>query len=248
MIDVTLIPILSDNYAFLIEADDGTTAIVDPGEAAPIIAALEARNIKPDMILITHHHWDHMDGVPDMLAWHDCPLIGSDSNKSAENSPAKTKVRIPFERVLSEGDDFEFGGERVRIFDTPGHTPEHICLYFEDSGVLFSGDTLFAMGCGRILDGSAEQLYQSLQKLVALPDDTRVYCGHEYTLSNAQFCAHIAADNEAIAKRLSGVADLCSNNESTLPTTIGIEKQTNAFLHAKSAAEFATLRKQKDHF
>lgn len=248
MIKVTLIPILSDNYAFLLEADNGQTAIVDPGEAAPIIKVLEARNIKPDMILITHHHWDHMDGVPDMLAWHDCPLVGSDCNKSKEHSPGKSQVRVPFERTLSGGDDFEFGGERVRIFDTPGHTSEHICFYFEQSGFALVGDVLFAMGCGRILDGTPEQLFISLRKLASLPDETRIYCGHEYTLSNAKFCAHIAPDNQAISARLQSVQQLRETDTATVPTTIGLEKETNVFLHAKSATEFAALRNAKDQF
>lgn len=248
MIKVTLIPILSDNYAFLLEADNGQTAIVDPGEAAPIIEALESRDIKPDMILITHHHYDHMDGVPDMLAWHDCPLIGSDCNKSSENSPAKTRVRVPFERVLSEEDVFKFGGESVRIFDTPGHTPEHICFHFPKSGFLLAGDTLFAMGCGRILDGTPEQLHNSLQKLAMLPDDTRIYCGHEYTLSNAKFCAHVAPEHAPIQKRLKDVQTLHDAGTPTVPTTIAIEKQTNIFLHAKSATNFAALRNAKDRF
>lgn len=248
MITVTLIPILSDNYAFLLEADNGQTAIVDPGEAAPIIEVLEARNIKPDMILITHHHWDHMDGVPDMLSYHDCPLIGSDCNKSNENSPAKTNVRVPFERTLSEDDDFEFGGESVRIFDTPGHTPEHICFHFSESGFLLAGDTLFAMGCGRILDGTPEQLYNSLQKLAMLPDDTRVYCGHEYTLANAKFCAHVAPKYPPIQTRLKDVQALRAAGTSTVPTTIAFEQETNVFLHAKSATKFAALRNAKDSF
>ena len=248
MIQVTLIPILSDNYAFLLEADNGQTAIVDPGEAAPIVQVLKERNIKPDMILITHHHWDHMDGVPDMLSYHDCPLIGSDCNKSADNSPGKTLVRVPFERSLSEGDHFEFGGETVTIFDTPGHTPEHICFHFTQSGFVLAGDTLFAMGCGRILDGTHDQLYKSLQKLAALPDDTKVYCGHEYTLSNAKFCAHISPDNDGIQNRLAEVEAMRAADQKTVPSTIAIEKETNSFLHAKSATEFAALRNAKDRF
>ena len=248
MINVTLIPILSDNYAYFLEGENGETAIVDPGEAAPIIKALDAQNIKPDMILITHHHWDHMDGVPDMLAWHQCPLIGSDCNKSAEDSPAKTKVRVPFERILGEGDDFEFGGESVKIFNIPGHTPEHISFYFEQSGFALTGDVLFAMGCGRILDGTTEELFESLQKLAALPPETKIYCGHEYTLSNAKFCAHVASGNDAVVERLQAVRGLRDRGQPTIPSTIQEELETNIFLQAKNAAEFAALRKAKDHF
>lgn len=227
MINVTLIPILSDNYAYLLEADNGQTAIIDPGEAAPIIAALEERDIKPDMILITHYHGDHVAGLDEMLAWHDCRVMG----KNHDNQSA-----------------FKFGGEAVQVIKTPGHKSDHVCFHFPESNILLSGDTLFVMGCGRIFDGTAEELYQSLQKLAALPDDTKIYCGHEYTLSNAQFCAHAAPDNDDIQKRLIFIEALREQKEPTIPSTIGLEKKTNLFMMAKSAAEFATLRKSKDQF
>jgi len=227
MIKVTLIPILSDNYAYLLEADNGQTAIVDPGEAAPIIVALEERSIKPDMILITHYHGDHIAGLDEMLAWHGCRVMGKNhDNKSA----------------------FDFGDEAVQVIDTPGHKSDHVCFHFPESHILFSGDTLFVMGCGRVFDGTAEELFRSLQALAALPDETRVYCGHEYTLSNAEFGAHVAPNNEDIQKRLGEVRDLRASDTPTIPSTIALEKTTNVFLMAKSAAEFATLRKLKDNF
>jgi len=248
VIQVTLVPIIPhmQNYAYILEADNGEVAVVDPGEAGPIIEALEQRNLKPDVILITHHHWDHMDGVPDMLTWHLCPLIGSDRNKSREDSPAKTQVNVPFERVLSEGDEFVFGGEHVQIFDTPGHTPEHICFYFKDSGFVLVGDILFAMGCGRILDGTADQLFGSLQKLSTLPDETKIYCGHEYTLSNAEFCVGMDPDNNALKDRLELAKRLRAENTPTVPTTLKQEKETNVFLRAHSVKEFARLRQLKN--
>lgn len=242
MIDVTLIPILphNDNYAYLLMGGNGAVAVVDPGDAAPIIEALEARNIEPDMILITHHHWDHVDGLPDMVARYDCPIIGAGHPQG--------KPHVAFDRILHEGDEFSFSGERVEIFETPGHCPEHLCFYFTESGFLLAGDTLFVMGCGRIIDGTPEELFASIQKLSALPDDIVVYCGHEYSLSNAKFCAHVAPNDAAIAARLSKISQARANNEPTVPTTIGAERETNVFMKVKSAAEFATLRKSKDNF
>jgi len=227
MIKVTLIPILSDNYAYLLEAENGDTAIVDPGEAAPIIEALNVRDIKPDMILITHYHGDHVAGLNALLEWHDCPIMGWDH----DNSPS-----------------FHFGGEAVTVIETPGHKRDHVCFHFPSSHILLSGDTLFVMGCGRVLDGTAEELFGSLQKLAGLPDETDVYCGHEYTLSNAEFCAHAAPDNPDIKARLDEVRHLRATNSPTIPSTIGLEKTTNVFLMAKSATEFAALRTLKDNF
>ena len=227
MIDVTLIPILSDNYAFLLEDGNGDVAIVDPGEAEPIIAALEQRNLKPDMILITHYHGDHVAGLDELLAWHKCPVMGFNHDNIS---------------------NFEFGGEEVQVIETPGHKRDHVSFYLPESQLVFCGDTLFVMGCGRILDGTAKELYASLQKLACLPDDTQVYCGHEYTLSNAEFCVHAAPDDAGITARLIAVKEMRSNDQPTVPSTIALEKETNVFLKAKSAAEFATLRSKKDNF
>jgi len=226
MITVTLIPILSDNYAYLLESN-GQTAIVDPGEAKPIIAALDARNIKPDQILITHYHGDHVAGLNEVLAWHDCPVIGKNH---------------------TDLEQFSFGDETIQIIETPGHKRDHICFYATESKILICGDTLFAMGCGRILDGTAQELFTSLQKLKNLPDDTRIYCGHEYTLSNAKFCAYIMPDNAAIQARLEQVKNLRAHNTPTIPSTLAQEKETNVFLTAKTVEEFAKLRTAKDGF
>ena len=241
-IQVTLIPILpeNDNYAFLLEAEDGSVAVVDPGDAAPIIKVLEDKGLKPDIILITHHHWDHTDGIDDMLGWHHCKIAG----------PSKEFGRIPqLDILLDEFSAFKFGGEDVQIIETPGHTSGHICFYFEDSGFVLAGDTLFVMGCGRLLEGTSEQMYDSFQKLIAaLPDDTRVYCGHEYTLDNARFSADAMPDNAAIQSRLNDIKTLRANNTPTVPTTVAQEKETNPFMMAKSADEFAQLRALKDKF
>ena len=225
--NLTLIPILSDNYSYLVEGN-GDIGIVDPGEAAPILSVLQARGLRPNFVLITHYHGDHVAGLDDVSdAYPDARVIG----KNHEDLSA-----------------FDFGGERVDVIQTPGHKRDHVCFHFPDSAVLFSGDVLFAMGCGRLLDGTTEEMFGSLQKLSALPDETQVYCGHEYTLSNAEFCLAQAPDNDAIQKRYDAVKELRNVGKPTIPFTLKEEKETNLFLQAKSAAEFAALRHLKDNF
>ena len=239
MIHVHLIPIIphNDNYAYILEAENGEVAVVDPGEAGPLIDFLEQKKLKPNIILITHHHWDHIDGLADMLSWHSCPVAG----------PASETARIkPLDILLDERSDFSFGGERVQILETPGHTRGHICFYFPESQFLLAADTLFSMGCGRLFEGTAEQMFKSLQKIVALPDETLLYSGHEYTLSNAEFCLKQAPDNKALQSRYEEVKKLRADNKPTIPVSLGIEKQTNLFLMAETADEFAHLRALKD--
>ena len=227
IMNVILIPILKDNYAYLI-VGNGVVGIIDPGEAAPILAILKARRLRPNFVLITHYHGDHVAGLDEVLAaYPDVKVIG----KNHEDLEA-----------------FDFGRETVEIIQTPGHKRDHVCFHFPDSQVLFSGDVLFAMGCGRLLDGTAEEMFESLQKLSALPDETQVYCGHEYTLSNAEFCVAQEPDNEAIQKRYDMVKKLRNTSQPTIPFTLKEDKETNLFLQTKSAAEFAALRKLKDDF
>lgn len=239
MINVTLIPILSDNYAYLLEGDNGEVAVVDPGDAAPIIATLEARGVQLDYILNTHHHGDHIHGNQALKERYDATIIG----------PAAEMDKIAnLDVALNGGDDFVFDDERFQIISTPGHTMGHICFYGAQNGILFAGDTLFAMGCGRLFEGSAEDMFLSFQKLSALPDDTQIYAGHEYTLSNAVFCASAEPYNEDIQNRLEAVKAMRSNDVPTLPSTMALEKQTNVFLRAKTAQEFSALRLAKDSF
>jgi len=227
MITVELIPILNDNYAYLIESS-GHVGIVDPGEAVPILSILKARDLVPNFVLITHYHDDHVAGLDEVLAaYPDVKVIGKNHQ---------------------DLETFDFGGERVEVMQTPGHKRDHVCFYFPDSQVLFSGDVLFAMGCGRLLDGTVEEMFGSLQKLSALPDETQVYCGHEYTLSNAEFCLAQASENEAIQKRYDAVKELRNAGKPTIPFTLKEDKETNLFLQTKSAAEFAALRALKDSF
>ena len=245
-INVHIVPILSDNYAYILEGADDSVAVVDPGEAAPVIKYLEEHGLTPTLILITHHHWDHVNGVDEILERFPCSLAGADPEGSAPDSPAKKVIKARFDEVLYEGCSFSFAGEEAQTLSTPGHTPEHLCYYFKESGFVLCGDVMFSMGCGRILDGSAEELYGSLQKLGALPDETLIYCGHEYTQSNADFCLKIEPDNKALQKRSNEVNALRAKGLSTLPSTLSKEKETNLFLKAKSPQAFKELRTLKD--
>ena len=239
MIDVYLIPVLETNYVSLIQTSCGKTAILDPGDANPVISELENLELTPDYILITHHHWDHVNGIPKLKQKYDCPVVAPQAEEEKING-----VDI----ALKEGDIFELGEEKIKIISTPGHTMGGICYYFENSKVVFTGDTLFSMGCGRLFEGTAEDMFSSFEKLKALPDDTRVYCGHEYTRGGAGFCLTLDPDNEDLKKRIEEVKALCANNKPTLPSTIGMEKKTNVFMRAKDAKEFGEIRKKRDDF
>lgn len=237
MIEITTIPILKDNYAYLLKTEDGEVAVVDPGEAGPVIEELERRKLRLTHVLNTHHHGDHIAGNAELLNKYGAILVG----------PLKEQKRIPgMNMLLEESSVFSFGIEQVQIIETPGHTRGHICFYFPESKAVFTGDTLFLMSTGRLFEGTAEDMWGSLEKLMALPDDTRVYCGHEYTLSNGEFCLSVEPDNEALQQRMAEVRALREQNKPTMPGTIGLEKQTNAFMRAGSAARYGEIRELKD--
>lgn len=240
MISVTLVPIIPQmqNYAYILEAENGEVAVVDPGEAAPIIKVLEDKGLKPDVIMITHHDWDHTGGIPAMINWHSCHVAGPE--REAE------KIKN-LDVLLNENSDLSFGGEQVEIIETPGHTMGHICFHFPQSGVLMSADTLFSMGCGRLFEGTPQDMWASLQKILSLPDETQIYCGHEYTLSNGEFCEKIEPENAAIKARMKEVRALLERGEATLPVSLHTEKETNVFLRAGSAERFGELRALKDN-
>lgn len=238
MIDITIIPILQDNYTYLLRADNGQAAIVDPGEAYPVIDMLERLGIGLDYILNTHHHDDHIAGNAELVEKYGAKLAG----------PAAEQARIPdMDILLREGDIFTFGNEDIQILETPGHTSGHICFYLPLSRAVFTGDTLFSMSCGRLFEGTAEQMWNSLQKIVALPGETRVYCGHEYTLSNGLFCLTIEPKNHDLQKRVEDVRALRTKNLPSLPSTIALEIKTNVFLRAGSAERFAEIRERKNN-
>ncbi len=242
----------SDNYGVLIhDAESGATATIDAPDAVPIERALAHTGWRLSHILITHHHGDHVDGVSALKAKWGCTVVGN----------AADAARLPpLDATVSPGQSYDFAGHRAGIIDTPGHTVGHIAWHFADDQVLFAGDTLFALGCGRVFEGSFEQMWSSLAKLKALPPDTTVYCGHEYTQANARFALTVDPDNSALAARARTVDDLRSRNEPTLPTTIGLEQQTNPFLRpddpairrrlgleaASDAEVFAEIRRRKD--
>lgn len=237
MIDVHIIPVLNDNYAYVLEAPDGACAIVDPGEAAPVIAFLERRALTPSLIFNTHHHGDHTGGNAALIARYGCALA----------APASERARISGITIpLAERTALSFGGEAVQVLETPGHTAGHICLYFPESGLLFTGDTLFSMGCGRLFEGTAAQMWESLGKITALPEKTRIFCGHEYTLANGKFCLRIEPENTDLQSRIRAAEALRAGGKPTLPVTLALEKKTNALLRAGSAGRFAELRQMKD--
>jgi len=253
-LDVVLVPVRSDNYVYLLhDADSGATAVVDPGEAAPVIAALDARGWKPSHILNTHHHGDHIEGNDAVRAKYGCTLVG----------PKSETARIPgMDITLAEGDSFDFAGHRAEIFETPGHTLGHIAFYFPDSEILLSGDTLFVLGCGRVFEGTMEQMWNSLKKLRALPPSTRIYCGHEYTQSNARFALSVDGRNAKLKAQASEIDRLRADGKPTVPSTLGEELETNPFLRADKpdlaaaigmegadpVAVFTEIRKRKDSF
>ena len=234
------VPILSDNYAWMLrDAASGAVAIVDPADPGPIIAAVERAGGRLDMILLTHHHADHVAGTDAVRARFNCPVVGA----------AADAHRLPrLDRAVREGDTVQLGTAEARVIDTPGHTRGQINLYFSDGDVLLSGDTLFSLGCGRLIEGTAEEMFSSLRKLASLPADTLVCCGHEYTASNARFALTVEPDNAALRARAEEVRRLREANRPTVPSRLGEEMAANPFLRAPDAASFARIRAQKDAF
>ena len=228
----------SDNYIWLVhDAESRETAVVDPGDAAPALAEAERRGWTVSQVWNTHWHPDHTGGN----------LAVKQATGARISGPRRET--IPGRDVeLAEGDEIRIGRHRGRVIEVPGHTLGHIALIFDAEGVAFVGDTLFAMGCGRLFEGSPEQMYRSLERLTALPDDTRLYCAHEYTLANARFAAHAEPDNSAIAARLEQVKALRDAGAITLPTTVAQERETNPFVRATDVMEFARRRAAKDSF
>jgi hydroxyacylglutathione hydrolase len=236
--EIVAVPAFTDNYIWLVhDAASGETAVVDPGDAAPALAEAERRGWAVSQVWNTHHHWDHSGGNLAMKAATGCTVSGP----ATENIPGR-------DIALSEGSELRIGGHAGRVIDIPGHTLGHVALIFDDDRIAFVGDTLFAMGCGRLFEGTAQQMHRSLQRLAELPEDTALYCGHEYTLANARFAAHAEPDNMAIAARLDEVERLRSAGHITLPTTVAEERATNPFVRASDWEQFARLRSDKDSF
>jgi hydroxyacylglutathione hydrolase len=240
MLEISPIPCLSDNYAWLLhDSVTKTTAVVDPGEAEPVGRALAANGLRLDLILLTHHHGDHVGGVAALKAAHGCAVLGPEAD--ANRLPA-------LDRGLKDGDKVAIGKATGVVLDTPGHTRGHISFYFPGEAVLVCGDTLFSLGCGRLLEGTAEEMFGSLRRFAALPAETRVLCGHEYTLSNARFALAVDPDNPALKARAAEAEAQRARGEPTLPSLLGTELAANPFLRAPDVATLARLRAEKDGF
>lgn len=236
--EIVAVPAFTDNYIWLVHDDaSGETAVVDPGDAAPALAAAERRGWTVGQVWNTHWHPDHTGGNLAIKQATDCRISGPE------------RGAIPGRDVgLAEGGEVRIGGHVGRVIEVPGHTLDHIALIFEEDGEAFVGDTLFAMGCGRLFEGTPEQMFRSLERLAGLAPETRLYCAHEYTLANGRFAAHAEPGNSAIAERLAEVEALRTNGQITLPTTVAAERRTNPFVRASDWEEFARLRAEKDSF
>ncbi|MEQ8394010.1 hydroxyacylglutathione hydrolase [Thalassobaculum sp.] len=253
-LEIVLVPALSDNYVYLLhDAGTGATAVVDPGEAAPVEAALAARGWTLTQIVNTHHHHDHTDGNDALKAKYGAPLVG----------PRAESARISgMDVTVGDGDTVEIAGHRATVYETPGHTTGHISFHIADSQALFCGDTLFALGCGRMFEGTPTQFWKSLSTLRGLPADTRIYCGHEYTQSNARFAVSVDGGNAKLKARAAEIDRLRAAKQPTVPSILADELDTNPFLRADDpamaaavgmagadpTAVFAEIRKRKDAF
>ena len=253
-LEVHLFPCLSDNYGFLIhDSSQDLTAAIDTPEVGPIMQELESKGWHLTHILNTHHHWDHAGGNLEIKKLTGCTIVG----------PEGEAGQIPgIDIQLGEGDIFNFGNHQARIHGTPGHTLGHIVYHFENDHMAFVGDTLFSMGCGRLFEGSPEQMWNTLQKFLQWPDDTKIYCAHEYTQKNGEFALTVDPQNSVLVDRVNEVKKLRSNNTPTIPTTILLEKKTNPFLRPMDSAirenlgmqdasdveVFARIRQMKDSF
>ena len=237
-LQIVAIPAFADNYLWLVhDPDSGESAVVDPGDAAPVLAAAEARGWRIGQVWNTHWHPDHTGGNQVVVA-------ATGATLSAPAAEAMKIARIDV--ALKDGDTVHLGAHVGEVWEVPGHTLGHIALIFREAGVAFVGDTMFAMGCGRLFEGSPQQMFTSFERLGQLPDETLIYCAHEYTLANARFAAAVEPDNIAIAERLAAVEAARQRGEATVPTTIAAERATNPFLRAATVADFAERRAWKD--
>jgi len=249
------IPALGDNFIYLYQYSNSNTLAVDPGDYLSVAEALKEHNLNLTTILATHHHWDHIGGIADLKKRTGCKVIGSD------------KQRIPgIDEIAEDGQIITIDETKIQVIATPGHTRSAVCYYLLPSndyaGILWTGDTLFIGGCGRLLECNARTMWDSLQKLSALPNDTHIYCGHDYTLENYQFALKIEPHNKTVQKRFNEIRQIQKQGKFTIPSMMSLEKETNIFLRAgtseiKNALNmpcagdvetFAELRRRKDIF
>ena len=252
-LEIRQLKALRDNYVYLLrDPETAATGAVDPSEADPVFAALAETGWRLTHVLNTHHHPDHTGGNLALKEKTGCTIVG----------PRADRARIPGIDVdVADGEDYAFGRQTARVFDVPGHTRGHIAFWFMGSRALFCGDTLFTLGCGRLFEGTPQQMWTSLSKLKALPAETRVYCGHEYTQANARFALTVEPKNAALVARSRSIDELRARDQPTVPATMGEELATNPFLRADQpglqaamgavgdpVATFAEIRRRKDVF
>jgi hydroxyacylglutathione hydrolase len=247
---INTLPLLHDNYAFVLH-NETDAVVVDPGDAGPVLRFLADHDLRLSIILLTHHHADHCDGAAGLKKATGCRVIG----------PADPRLKIVDDKV-GHGDYRNLLSARVEVIATPGHTRTHLVYHVAPLSALFTGDTLFGAGCGRLFEGSPAQMWESLTKCAALPDDTRIYCGHEYTADNLAFALSIEQDNAKVKARLAQTRDLRRQTQPTVPSTLALERETNPFLRvgdtalrksigmeaATDAEVFTEVRAQKDRF
>lgn len=254
MLTITQLPVLSDNYIYLIHNEETKeAAVIDPAKAESVLDFLEQNKLELRYILNTHHHWDHVGGNLELQSQTDCQIIGYKNDVK----------RIPgINQYVDDEHHINILGSNAEVFFVPGHTLGHIAYYFPQENALFCGDTIFMMGCGRLFEGSPKQMHASLTKLAALPDNTQLYCAHEYTLNNAEFALTIEPDNQALQQRYKEIQKLREHNTPTVPGDLATERATNPFLrtnspeirrnldmeHANDVEVFAEIRRRKDNF
>lgn len=253
-LEIVTIPCLSDNYAFLAhDPTTGDTSVIDIPEADPILAELDARGWKLTQILITHHHWDHIGGLNEVLAKHSAKVVGAKADMG----------RLPpLDISVAEGDTINIGSETGTVIDVSGHTIGHVAFHFPGANAVFTADSLMALGCGRVFEGTKPQMWISLSKLAALPPETIVYSGHEYTAANAAFAVTVDPDNPALKDRVAEITEMRAKGQATVPSKLSLEMATNPFLRAADPAiakhlgmegaasveVFAEIRARKDNF
>ncbi|MCB0362507.1 MAG: hydroxyacylglutathione hydrolase, partial [Bdellovibrionales bacterium] len=251
---VELVPAFLDNYIFILtDEETGKTAVVDPGESSGVLKALANSGKRLDSILLTHHHFDHVGGVSELRQKYGCEIYGSEEDQH----------RLPpLSRSLKDQDSFSIGKSWCSVIEVPGHTLGHIAFWFPEDKILFCGDTLFSLGCGRLFEGSPQQMWHSLQKIRSLPEESQIYCAHEYTLANGKFASYLEPENEELAAYLQKAKEMRSLNQPTIPCLLKMEKKLNPFLKPLSPPilsklgiycsdpleAFTQLRLRKDSF
>ena len=237
---VEIIPCLQDNYSYLIIDDSNHSAcVIDPSESEPIISFLKDKNLELKYILNTHHHYDHVGGNKDLKKRYGSVVIGFKADSD----------RIPeIDILLEDNQIWKAENFEARIMHIPGHTSGHICFHFFKEKLIFTGDTLFSLGCGRIFEGSYEEMFKSLNKIKVLPKETKIYCGHEYTLNNAKFCIKYDSKNKELQKKIEKIEKQLEKGVATIPSTLKEELECNIFLRAKDVESFSKLRDLKDNF